>query len=224
MAASPTLESLLLDEGLVSDTALRQARRVALRRHAPLLEVLIDEHSVEEEPLAEALSRRLELPRIHLAQAPAVGLDEEALREVPHDLAAAHLVMPTRLEHGGDRRTLQLAMVNPLDTAAVEDIAHATGCQLELVVATLSEVRAAIQRSYRGLITKMIPRLPDAERDAAHAGAVGEPTTAPHLHLPDERSTEARLRALVELLVEKGVLGPTDLDERVRRLLRGEDV
>ena len=208
--APPTLERLLLDEHMVDDGALRAARRVALRKKMSLVEVLCDEHTVDEERLVEAFMRRLSLPRLRPLSMP---LDEEALRELPHDLAAAHLDVPTHLE--SERRTIQLAMANPLDTAAVEDLNHATGCQLELGVASVSEVRAAIQRSYRGLITKMIPRVPD--RDAP---APPEPTTAPHLQLPDERSVEVRLRALVELLAEKGVLTVTELEDRVRRLVR----
>jgi hypothetical protein len=207
----PTLERLLLDEQLVDDAALRAARRVALRKKVALLEVVCDEHTVDEERLVDAFMRRLSLPRLRPLSLP---LDEEALREVPHDLAAAHLVVPTRLDVG-EHRTIQLAMANPLDAGAVEDLAHATGCHLELGVASVSEVRAAIQRSYRGLITKMIPRLPD--RDGAPPP---DPTTAPHLQLPDERSVEVRLRALLELLAEKGVLSAAELEERVRRLVR----
>jgi hypothetical protein len=219
-SAAASLEGLLVDERLVSDTAVRQARRVALRRRVSLLEVLVDEHAVEEEQVASALCRRLGLPRLRLGS---VTLDEEALREVPHDLASAHLVVPTRLDLGSERRTIQLAMANPLDAGAIEDVAHASGSHLELGVSTLGEIREAIQRSYRGLITKMIPRLQDQGSDPAVPGP-GEPTTAPHLQLPDERSVEVRLRALVDLLMDKGLFSQAELDDRVRRLVRGEDV
>ena len=220
MAALPaSLEELLVAERLVADTALRQTKRVALHRRASLLKMLVNEHTVEEELIADTLCRRLQLPRLRLAT---LTLDEEALREVPHDLASAHLVVPTRLDSADDRRTMQLAMANPLDAGAVEDVAQASGCQLELGVSTLGEIRAAIQRNYRGLVTKMIPRLQDPGELAATPP--GEPTTAPHLQLPDERSLEVRLRALVELLTEKGAITTAELEERVRRLVRGEDV
>jgi hypothetical protein len=221
VSVSPaSLEGLLVEEGLVSDSAVRQARRVALRRRVTLLEVLVDENTVEEEQVAGALCRRLGLPRLRLGS---VRLDEEALREVPHDLASAHLLVPTHLDVGAERRTIQLAMANPLDAGAIEDVAHASGSQLELGVSTLGEIREAIQRCYRGLITKMIPRLhgPGGEPTVP---SPGEPTTAPHLQLPDERTPEVRLRALVDLLVEKGLFTQAELEDRVRRLVRGEDV
>jgi hypothetical protein len=214
-ADPPTLETVLVEDHLVDDAALRSARRVALRRHAHLIEVLVDEHALDEDKLADALARRTGVARVPLGQ----PLDEEALRELPHDLAAAHLAVPVQLDSGGDRRTLKLAMANPLDAAALEDIGHASGCVVEAGAASLSEIRAAIERSYRSLITRMIPRL-DPRHEARLAG---EPPTQP-LTLPDESSVEIRLRALIEVLVERGVLTTADLDERLRRLVRGEDV
>lgn len=217
MNAPATLEAFLLEARLLKEDALRQARRVALRRRVALIEVLIDEHTVDEERLANALAERLSVPRLRLAT---LTVDEEALREVPHDLAAAHLIVPVHLETSGERRVVRLAMADPLDASAIEDVVHASGCQVEPGVATLSEIRAAIQRHYRGLITKMIPRMPGTDEAAPAA----EPTTAPHLQLPDERSMELKLRALTELLIERGVLTAGEMDERVRRLVRGEDV
>lgn len=220
-----TLDVFLLAEGLVSEPALRQAVRTALRRRVALVEVVVDENTVDEARLAETLAQRLRIPRLPLSS---LSLDEEALREVPHDLAAAYLVVPTRLDSGGERRTLQLAMANPLDAAAIEDVAQASGCEVEPAVATLGEIRGSIHRAYYGMITKMIPR-GAGPRDAGSSvqdelPAPGEPTTAPHLQLPDERSVDLRLRALVELLAERGLLTPAELDERVRRLVRGDDV
>ncbi len=217
MTRPVSLDALLLDERLVDDAALRQAKRVALRRRVPLLEVLVDEHTVDGERLADLLAQRLDLPRLRLT---ALTLDEEAIREVPHDLAAAHQVVPVHLDSSGDKRTLQLAMANPLDTFAIEDVAHCSGCTIDPGVATLTDVRAAILRSYRGMITRMIPRLPSGD----DGRPLGDPTTQPHLQLPDESSLVVRLRAVVELLVEHGVLSAAEVEDRVRRIARGEDV
>jgi hypothetical protein len=213
-----SLEALLVEEKLVEAAALRDARRVALRRRVPLLDVLVDEHAVDDGAVADAIARRLGVERVSLG-----AIDEEALREVAHDVATAHHVIPTALDSEGAQRTLKLAMANPLDTFALEDVAQSSGCRVEPVVASLRELRAALARSYRGMVTKMIPRFgtPSGE-DPTHG-----PATQPHLQLPDESSVDARLRALVDLLVERGVLAATDreaLDERVRRLIRGEDV
>ncbi len=215
-ADMPTLETVLLDARIVDEAVLRQARRVALRRRIPLLEVLIDEHLIDDARVADALARSLSLPRVVLGD---LTLDDEALREVPHDLALVHLVMPVQLESEGAHRTLRLAMANPLDRFALEDLAHSSGCVVEPVVASLSEVRTAIQRSYRGFITKMIPRLSNEEARSNEG-----PSTQPHLQLPDESSLEVRLVALIGVLVDRGVITRAELDEHIRRLVRGDDV
>ena len=205
-----SLDELVVEEQLLDSDGLREARRTAIRRHMQLIEVLVDEHLVDDVQLAEMLCRRLGLPRAQLT-----ALDAEALREVPHDLATAHLVVPLQVD-GEHPRTLTLAMANPLDAGAIRDVTESTGCGVEAQVATVSEIRLALPRFYRSVITRMIPRVGDDARI--------EPSTQPHLELPDERSVELRLRALVELLVERGVLAAGDFEERVRKLARGEDL
>ncbi|MEO6953730.1 MAG: hypothetical protein ABI321_18150 [Polyangia bacterium] len=205
-----SLDALLEDERLIDAAGLREARRTALRMRTHLVEVLTDEHVIDEGRLADVLCRRLGLPRARIGT-----VDDEAVRELPHDLAAAHLVVPLTVL-GDHPRTLTLAMVNPLDADALRDVTESTGCLVEVQVATVGEVRLALPRFYSGMITRMIPRVGQDGRM--------EPSTQPHLELPDERSLELRLRALVDLLVERGVLASGDFEERVRRLARGEDV
>ncbi len=208
-----SLEALLLEEQLVSEAVLREAKRSALRRRVRLVEALVDDHAIDEVQMADVLASRLSLPRFSTGP-----LDEEALREVSHDLATAHLVVPVHVDTDDNaQRTLRLAMVDPLDAFALEDIAHGCGCVIEPVVATLGQVRVALQRSYRGMITKMIPRT----ADSATRGI--EPTTQPLLQLPDESSIEVRLRAVIEVLLERGVVSATELEERVKRLVAGDD-
>ena len=210
-----TLDALLLGAKLIDETALREAMRVARRRRTSLLEVLIDEHLVDDALVADALARHLGLPRVALSS---TTLDDEAIREVPHDLATAHLVMPIQLEIEGGRRTLRLAMANPLDLVALDDVAHSSACVIEPAVASVSEVRGAIQRSYRGFITKMIPRLSNED------GRTTAPSTQPHLQLPDESSIEVRMRALMEILIARGIMTRAELDEKIRHLVSGDDV
>ena len=207
-----SLEALLLEEGLVTKDNLREVRRSALRRRVRLVEALVDDHAVDEALLAETLSRRLGLARF-VPGSP----DEDAVREVSHDLATAHLVVPVHLDSESAQRTLRLAMVDPLDAIALEDIAHGSSCVIEPVVATLAQLRTALQRSYRGMITKMIPR-----QTEARMGSI-EPTTQPHLQLPDESSIEIRVHALIQTLADRGLVTLAEIDERMRRLVNGED-
>jgi len=158
------------------------------------------------------VARRLKLPRVELADEP---VDDDALREVPFDLADARRLLPLSIDRTGRRRTIRVAMADPLDLDAVEEIEMSTGCQLEPVVARAGELADAASRHYRGVITKMIPRRPPF-------GGPGEsaPTTQPTHKIADEASLELRLQALVDHLAERGVVDREALSELVRRLVK----
>ena len=206
-----TLEELLLDEGLIDESGLRYARRHARKNGVSLARAVVEE-GLSDEALAEAVARRLKLPRVDLAREP---VDDDALREVPYDLADSRRLLPLSLDRTGRRRVIRVAMVDPLDVDAVEEIEMSTGCQLEAVVARAGELAEAAQKHYRGVITKMIPRRPVFGGPAASA-----PTTQPTHKIADEASLELRLSALIDQLVERGHLDREALAEALRRLVK----
>jgi type IV pilus assembly protein PilB len=147
-------------------------------------------------------------PRVKLDDEP---IDDDALREVPFDLAETRRLLPLSIERNGQKRVIRVAMADPLDLDAVEEIEMSTGCQLEAVVARAGELEEAAQRHYRGVITKMIPRKPFGD---------SSPITQPTHQIADEASVELRLEALIEHLTERGLVDSDALAERVRRLVK----
>jgi type IV pilus assembly protein PilB len=200
------LEDLLLDEGLLDEVGLRHARRHA-RKHGVSLARAVVESGLSDEALAEAVARRLRLPRVDLQRE---NVDGDALREVPFDLADSRRLLPLSIDRTGRRRVIRVAMADPLDIDAVEEIEMTTGCQLEAMVAPVNELGEAATRHYSGIITKMIPRkFPERA-----------PTTQPTHRVADEASLELRLQAVVDQLVERGHLDRDALSEAVRRLVK----
>jgi MshEN domain len=202
-----TLEDLLLDEQLVDAVGLKHARRHARKNGVSLARAVVEE-GLSDEALAEAVARRLRLPRVELRDEP---VDDDALREVPFDLADARRLLPLSIDRAGKKRVIRVAMADPLDVDAVEEIEMSTGCQVEAVVARAGDVAEAAQRHYRGVITKMIPRKPFGEN---------APVTKPNHKIADEAAVELRLQALVDYLVDKGVVDRDALAEAVRRLVK----
>ncbi|HYH00915.1 MAG TPA: ATPase, T2SS/T4P/T4SS family [Terriglobales bacterium] len=97
---------------------------------------------------AAELARQLRLPFIDLATAAA---DQDALDVLPEHLAQRFECIPLRREHdasGRGRPILVLAMANPLDLAAIENIEFATGHRIRAVVASNKDVSEAIERLY----------------------------------------------------------------------------
>jgi len=215
------LEDLLIEESMLDEGGLRQARRHARRAGISLARAVVEQRLLTDGALADMLVRRLHVPRVDLAAEP---VDQDAVREVPFELAEARRLLPLTIDRSSPRRTIRVAMADPLDLDAVEEIEMSTGCDLVPHIAPVGELAAAIARHYRGIITKMIPRqrtpfgerLPDAGTPAARPI---EPITQPSHLVSDEADVRQRLAALVELLVERGVIERTAYDERLRKLL-----
>jgi hypothetical protein len=208
-----TLADLVVDAGLLDETTLRHARQHARRSGVALCRALVEQRYVADERLAQELARRLSLPRVDLRRERA---DDEALREVPFVLAESHCLVPLSVERQGERRQLRVAMADPLDLDAVEELELTTGCELVLLVGTVSELTEASTRAYRGIITKTIPRrlafgadLDLGTQPAARAGI---------------EELAGRFEALVDALVEKGAIDRETFEGHCRRVLGAREV
>jgi len=206
------LGELLVEERLLDEQGLEAARRRARRDGVPLAVALVEDGKLRESDLLDALERRLKLPRVALSEA---FVETDALREVAYDLAAGRWLLPIAVERRGSLRVLRIAMADPLDAEAIEEIESSSGCRVEIALAPPSELRAAVEKHYRGVTTKLIHR-------GRARGAADENVTQPHHRLEDEAPIELRLRALIAALAEKGVLTDDEYLEALKRLMREE--
>jgi hypothetical protein len=168
---------------------------------------------VPEAALAEALVRRLKLPRVDLQT---VFVEVDAVREVPYDLAEGRCLLPIAIDRVGGRRVVRVAMADPLDAQAIEEIESQTGCRVDAEIAVPSEISSAVQKHYRGVTTKLIPRA------AARPAGTEDPATQPQHRIEDEASAELRVRALLSVLIERGLVTEEEYVDALRRLLHGE--
>ena len=215
-----TIEDVLVEAGLIDEARLRHVRRYARHNGVGLARAAVEIGGISDELLASTLASRLRLPRVELSRE---SVDEDALREVPHDLAEARRLLPLSIDNSGARRVIRVAMADPLDFDATEEIEMSTGCSVEPLVARVGELGDAVKRYYRGVITKMIPRRPvfgSALPTGTPAAKPPDPTTQPHHNVADEAPPELALRALVDLLVERGVIDRDTWQDVVRKLVK----
>ncbi|MGZ3425434.1 MAG: GspE/PulE/PilB domain-containing protein [Polyangia bacterium] len=213
-----TIEDVLVESGLIDEARLRHVRRYARHNGVGLAAAAVQIGGIAEEALAATLAQKLRLPRVDLKSE---TVDDDAVREVPHDLAEARRLLPLTIDRSS--RVIRVAMADPLDFDATEEIEMSTGCTVEALVGRVGEIGDAVSRYYRGVITKMIPRRPvfgATIPTGTPAAKAPDPTTQPHHNVADEAPPEVALRALVELLVERGVLDRETWQEAVRRLVK----
>ena len=106
-------------------------------------QILVSLGYTTEEDIAQALTAQYGLPYLPLSH---YSVDPELLRLIPENVARQYCLVP--VDHIGN--TLTIAMANPLNTKAVDDIELLTHCSVQIFVSTGSDILQTIQRSYGG--------------------------------------------------------------------------
>src|SRR6185503_1446516 len=114
--------------------------------------LLVLQRQVPEETLADAFSKWLNMPRVQLDS---VDVEAAAVAVVASRLARKHTCLPIRLKG----KNLVLAMANPLDRQAIEDVEFASSRQVQPVVACRAEILTGIEQHY----ASNEPRAADAD-------------------------------------------------------------
>jgi type IV pilus assembly protein PilB len=154
---SKQLESVLRQAGLASETQIRRIQERVLQGAGSFIEVLVRDELVPEEAIADACTEHLKVPRARVATFLA---DTEALGKVPERLARKHFSLPLAVEG----RVLVMAMADPTDYRAIQDIEFASALAVKPMAAAFSEVQQGIEERYgaEDRIGSFLANVPDA--------------------------------------------------------------
>lgn len=155
------LGRLLVESGLVDEQQLDQGLEAQLVFGGRIGTNLVELGFVATASIAESLARQLGIEA--LAPSDLDAVPRGALDALPRELAEKHQVFPLSLE----KRTLRLAMVDPTDLEAQDEIAFVTGLRIHPVVAPELLVAYALEKFYGIHRTNRFVRL----AEAAHATA-----------------------------------------------------
>jgi type IV pilus assembly protein PilB len=167
-----------------------------------------------EEALARSFSAALNLPYVQLD---AIGIDAAALDAVSPFVARRHTCLPIRF-HG---RKLVVAMSNPLDLQAIQDVQFAASRLVEPVLACRSEILKEIERHYAPAPRPEIAEpasftfVPGANDhcDLDHVDPRAPAESAPAVHLCREILLDALAARASDIHIEAG---PQELRVRLR--------
>ena len=135
------LGDLLISVGLISEEQLAQALELQKTSKKRLGDVLTGSGMITEHQLIEALEMQLGVEFIDLSK---TILPPELAQVLPKSIAKRHNVVPVRL----DKDEIYLAMSNPLNFMAVEDVKRATHRRVVPMIATGDAVDRAIMTLY----------------------------------------------------------------------------
>jgi type IV pilus assembly protein PilB len=137
------LGDMLREQGLITEEQLRKALEQQKSGGGRLGYHLVQMGFVTEEQVTGCLSRQFGVPSVNLAN---YGIDREVVKLIPMEVAKKYLVMP--ISRVG--MTLTVAMADPSNVFAIDDIKFMTGYNIEAVVAAEAGVIDAIKRCYGG--------------------------------------------------------------------------
>ncbi len=137
------LGDVLLNSKAISNTQLLQALDLQKGSGKKLGEVLVEEGIVTEEQIAMALSTQLHIELIDLTT---IAVSQEILNLIPVNVLKKNKIFP--IEYADSMNVLRVAMADPMDMYAQDDISIITNCQVEPAVTTTRNIMLAIDKYY----------------------------------------------------------------------------
>lgn len=259
MAPRIRLGELLVRAGVLDEFKLNAALAEQKRWGGKIGKILVDMNFVSEDILVKALSKQLAIP---LARLDDLQVSDDILKRIDAGFARNNSLCPERMLP--DRRALVVAMADPINIKAIDEVTYRTGLRVEPTLAGERSISIAISRLYgtdasalsdhsmslltdnRGEVREP-SRPPDVGGDMEEmemlplAAPLDSPSSsvvepAPRRQVPQsapagpspvyemaealedaQRKQLKAIRAMVDLLVEKGVFSRDEYLQRLNR-------
>ncbi|MDQ1487331.1 MAG: type pilus assembly protein PilB [Actinomycetota bacterium] len=206
------LGDILLENGLATGVQLSAAYEEHQRSGRSLGRVLVEQGVLTEGQLVAALATQIGLRFVDLSD---FAVDGSAVSRVPSVVCRRYTVLPVGYEDG----KLLVAMADPANVFAIDDIRSLTGMDVKPAVATRADVIAAINRYHRADselddLTMSLTGIDDLDDDLSHVSEVVE--DAPVVKFVNLLITQAIQDRASDIHIE-----PTERDLRVRFRIDG---
>ncbi len=196
------LGELLIKEGLLTASQLEKAISTQRQEGGRLGEVLVKLGIIKEDQMVAVLGKQLNVPYFSLGTGmlkPAIDQGLEHL--IPQEFAFKNSVLPL----SRTLRSLTVAMSDPLDLILVDNSKKLTGCEINPVIATHSDIMKAIEEFYGK--TAMLRDAVESTYDAAGPVLELEDNLGQELSLDKliARAEEAPVVKLVDLIIRQAI-------------------
>jgi len=162
---SRRLGDLLVREGLINQEQLQRALAEQKGNSEKLGSILVRHSVITEDQLIAFLSKQYGIPSITLSQ---LDIDADVLKLVPAQIAKKYEVLP--IKRTGN--SLTLAMADPTNVFAVDDVGFMTNLQVIPVVAAQGAIRKALDRLYEAQGSGMAEVISEMEGTAGDVEVV----------------------------------------------------
>ena len=143
MAMAGRLGAMLVSSGLITDEQLKKALAAQKSDGGRLGSILVKLGFIPEDKLMTFLSKQYGVPYVDLSK---FEINPGVIKHIPTDVAQKYRIMP--INRTGS--TITIAMVDPSNIFAIDDIKFMTGYNVEAVVATEGAIVESIKKYYGG--------------------------------------------------------------------------
>lgn len=141
MKLKKRLGDLLVELGYITENDVLEAIKIQKNTGKRLGEIFLDMGVIDEDHLLEILGSQLNIKRIHLNE---IEFDMKAVTTISESLAKKYELIPVKFNNG----KLVLAMSDPLNVFAEEDVSISTGYKLDIKLAARKSINTAISKYY----------------------------------------------------------------------------
>jgi type IV pilus assembly protein PilB len=149
------LGQILKEMELVSEGQIQEALQEQRKKGGALGDILIAKGIIDAETLTLAIAAQNGMEVIALEEA---EIPPEILEKVPRTMAMAYKIIPVRM----DGNTLVVAMADPNDINALDDLRYTLKCEVRGAIASKDSIQAALEKFYQGKaesISAMLDRM-----------------------------------------------------------------
>jgi type IV pilus assembly protein PilB len=136
------LGELLIERNILNQRQLEKALAAQREKGGLIGEIFVELGFCKEEDIAQALTAQYGFPYLPLTN---YEINSEIAALIPARVARQYMLIP--IDKIGNNLTI--AMSNPLNVQAVEDIELLSGCNIQIFVSTSSDIKLAIQKCYK---------------------------------------------------------------------------
>ena len=138
---SKQLGDLLIERGIIKKEDLEKALKIQKEKGGLLGDILVGLGCTTEEQIAQAITVQYGFPYLPLAS---YEIEQKIVDIIPENVGKQYCLIG--IDKIGD--TLTIAMANPLNLQAIEDIELIAGTQVQIFVSTTTDIKNAIEKYY----------------------------------------------------------------------------
>ncbi|MFC1992317.1 GspE/PulE family protein [Chloroflexota bacterium] len=185
------LGRLLVEAKLITDEQLQRVIEIQAKEGDKVERILIKQRLVTPQQLAFFTSLQIGVPYVNLKKE---GVQSQAVALVPESIARKYNVIPIDVVDG----TVVVAMEDPTDIRAIEDLSALTRKRIDPVLSTIQDIQETIDLNYRagGEIEQQLKQIPTRHR---RAGTVEE------TRVSAEIIAQAPVVRAIDLLIKQAV-------------------